>query len=227
MVHHLTMLDWLVIKLEWRMSWCIVASSSSSNLPECLAPLSCKQQYHTHPEWSTHQSRSVDHTSVPVEKHRHVTCRGILAATHITTCFFVRVQENVWVAIEEPAIVFLWPMCHLQLGGGRHQIRLKNTTSLELDNTPYLHPHFLPGFIPSWFSLRRRFLYLQQENTAVVRLSEHYKRLTSRSVSDPNSARLLSFQSYFLAFTRPDIVAQMINNYSSTWSKHCLQRHAQ
>ena len=65
MIHYLSMLDRLVIKLE-RDDNNLAAPSSTSLLPVCLAPLSCKLQYHTHLEWNTDQSRSAGRTSVPV-----------------------------------------------------------------------------------------------------------------------------------------------------------------
>ena len=39
-------------------------------------------------------------------------------------------------------------------------------------------------------------------------MSEQNSRLTCFSVSEPNNAMLLSFQSYFLAFTRPGEILQ-------------------
>jgi len=35
-------------------------------LPVYQAPQSCKQLYHTHPEWSIDQSKNVHHSIVPV-----------------------------------------------------------------------------------------------------------------------------------------------------------------
>ena len=93
--------------------------------------------------------------------------------------------------------------------------RCQKFTHLKLDNTPNLDADFWSGALPGWLSLRRLFLYLQQWKESwelECRARKLRNERTFLSVSDPNSARLLSFQSYFFALTKPAMSAADSNS---------------
>lgn len=77
-----------------------------------------------------------------------------------------------------------------------------NITHLELNNPPDLKFDLLSSSLPGWFSLCWCFLDLQPSAICCYDYSRR-GRVTCFSVSDPNRARLLSFQSYFFALRRP------------------------
>lgn len=79
-------------------------------------------------------------------------------------------------------------------------------TCFEFDDSPNLHSNLLSRSVPSFFGLCGLFLDLQNvgeqhEESAIIAGA-----LTCFSVSEPKRAMLLSFQSYFFALTKPDIL---------------------
>ena len=89
---------------------------------------------------------------------------------------------------------------------------------LELDYTPDLYSNLASSALPSWLSLCRLFLYLSCMAKLSIKFDGSLGAIASRksyvrtflSVSEPNSARLLSFQSYFFAFLSPAIFLNLL-----------------
>lgn len=67
----------------------------------------------------------------------------------------------------------------------------------------------------TWVRERKQIMHAMNPYVADS-TAKQYRQLTFRSKSDPNNSKLLSFQSYFLALTRPDMTTHTRLNRTTT-----------
>ena len=140
-------------------------------------------------------------------KKANILWRSTRSDSYISFRFFVRVQDNVGIAVVKLSVVLLRPVCHLMrltLPNDCHQstTAIPNIYTITLNFTilQICSPTLVPAPFQAGSVSADAFFTCGKHIQSKMATCGLHKSRTFRSTSLPNSAMLLSFQSYFFAF---------------------------